>query len=596
MSAVLQFKQAISKQLAQLTPYNAETLTGFIRVPRKSTEGHYSVSLAMLSGQLKNQGVSEQKQCDPVLWSEELIKKFKPDEYISSVTTYGNNLCFNVNQSLFSQQVLQQVHQENSAYGWADVKDRGSDKPVVVIDYSSPNIAKPFHAGHLRSTIIGNFSKRIHEAMGYKAIGINYLGDWGKQYGLLAIGFERYGNEKSLMNDPIRHLYDVYVRINQESKEDHDIDRLASDYFRHMEEGNERAILQWKRFRDMSIDSYASIYKRLDVHFDIYSGESQINAYIPRVYDLLKERNLLTRTENGALVVDLERYRLGKPVIQRADGTSLYITRDLASIMMRREKYKFDKALYVVGEEQGEYFKQLFKTAELLFGGDSSDAWTRQLHHIGFGRVNGMSSRKGTAIFLQDILNTAKERSLDYMKQFPDKYSLICEGADNENMLERMNTIADKAGVSAILIQDMKSKRIKSYNFAWDRMTDASGDTGIALQYAHVRASSIERKSNTRVHSNCNFDLLKEEEAFALVQMISYFPDLVKLSFTTLEPCVLVNYLFKLSHATGQASHTLRVKGAETEIAEARMLLFWAAKTTLFNGLSLLGIQGMKQI
>lgn len=329
----------------------------------------------------------------------------------------------------------------------------------------------------------------------------------------------------------------------------------------------------------MSIKSYASIYERLNVKFDVYSGESQVNPYISKAYDILKDQKLLSPTKDGALAIDLEDYKLDKVVVKRADGTSLYITRDIASVIMRRDKYSFDKAIYVVGSEQENYFKQLFQISNLMSKSNLN------LQHVGFGRIKGMSTRKGTVVFLQDILDTAKEKILDYMMNDKEK-----------SQLKNIDSIADQLGMSAILIQDMKSKRGKDYEFSWERMTDAKGDTGVFLQYAHARACGIERKSGVNISSNVDFSILKEKEAIDLVQTISQFPEIVENSFSSLEPCTLVNYLFKLSHATSTASRFLRVKDMDQNISEARMLLFWSARVTLRNGLFLLGIRPIKEM
>lgn len=397
--------------------------------------------------------------------------------------------------------------------------------------------------------------------------------------GLLAIGFEKYGDESKLLSDPIHHLYEVYVKINAEAKENKDIDRLANEYFKKMEEGDSTALKQWSRFRDMSIKSYASIYERLNVKFNVYSGESQVNPYISKAYDILDERKLLTSTEDGAYAVDLEEYKMDKAVIRRADGTSLYMTRDLASVLMRRKVYPFQKAIYVVGSEQAGYFKQMFQISKLMM--DPS----LNLQHVGFGRIKGMSTRKGTVVFLQDILDTAKERILEYMNNDEEK-----------SQMKDIDTIADQLGMSAILIQDMKSKRGKDYEFSWERMTDARGDTGVFLQYAHARACGIERKSGIEISPNVDFSILKEKEAMDLVQSISQFPEIVESAFSSLEPSTLVNYLFKLSHATSSASKFLRVKDMEQDVSKARMLLFWSARITLRNGLYLLGIKPIKEM
>lgn len=349
-----------------------------------------------------------------------------------------------------------------------------------MIDYSSPNIAKPFHAGHLRSTILGNFIKRIHDACGYKTIGINYLGDWGKQYGLLAVGFKLFGDETELLRDPIHHLYQIYVKINKLAKENPEIDTQANVYFKKMEQGDEEALIQWRRFRELSIDSYKDIYKRLNIEFDVYSGESQTEPYIKQVYSLLEKHNLIRTTEDGAWIVDLEEYKLGKPIVKRADGTSLYMTRDLASLALRRDMFgQFRKAVYVVGTEQELYLKQLFKISELIHQHDST--WPTELHHANFGRVLGMSTRKGTVVFLQDILDTAKEQMLESIQA---GNQLKLEDLLQEN---RLDLVAETLGSSSVIIQDMVAKRVKNYEFSWERMTAAKGYTGVFLQYTHAR-------------------------------------------------------------------------------------------------------------
>lgn len=329
----------------------------------------------------------------------------------------------------------------------------------------------------------------------------------------------------------------------------------------------------------MSIKSYASIYQRLNVKFDVYSGESKVNPYISKAHQLLNDRHLLTKTEDGALAIDLEDYNLGKVVVKRADGTSLYITRDIASVLMRRELYQFQKAFYIVGGEQAEYFKQLFQISNMMLSPPPN------LEHIGFGRIKGMSTRKGTVVFLEDILDTAKEKIMEYMNQDEEKSKITNKEA-----------IADQLGISAILIQDMKSKRGKDYAFSWDRMTDTRGDTGVFLQYAHARVCGIERKAAVDISPDCDFSILKEKEAFDLAQSIAQFPDIVESAFSTLEPSTIVNYLFKLSHATSAASKHLRVNNMDLDISKARLLLFWSARITLRNGLYLLGIKPIKQM
>jgi arginyl-tRNA synthetase len=367
----------------------------------------------------------------------------------------------------------------------------------VLVEFSSPNIAKPFHAGHLRSTILGNFLQNVYRATGHNVISYNYLGDWGKQYGLLAIGFERYGSREELQSNPIRHLFDVYVKISADNagrarcarggrRRAHRRRRPARAYFARMEAGDADALKMWSEFRSLSIVEYEKIYKRLGVSFDIFSGESQVSDGMEAAFEVMKAKNLLFVNE-GATLIDLEPYgkALGKCLIKKRDGTSLYITRDVAAAKGRFDKHQFDKMIYVVGDAQMHHFAQLFQVLKLM-----DYDWAARCEHVGFGLVNGMSTRKGTAVFLEDILAEAKDVMLEVMKKNEDKFK---EVPDPE-------TAADIVGMSAVIVQDLSAKRRKNYDFNWDRMTAFEGETGPYLQYSHARLSSIMRKAGVGLH------------------------------------------------------------------------------------------------
>ncbi|CEP07584.1 hypothetical protein [Parasitella parasitica] len=567
------FRSAVAKPLTKLTPFD---------------ESHIIRAMQPTKAQLKHQiclpvpKILPQGQKNAVAFGQELADKFEPNAYIEKATAVGPLLQFDVRPAEYIRTTLTQVFDEKDKYG----HHMRLDTRTVVIDYSSPNIAKPFHAGHLRSTILGNFIKRIHDANGYRTIGINYLGDWGKQYGLLAVGFDMFGDEEELKKDPIHYLYQVYVKINVLAQTDPEIDKRANAYFKSMEQGDKKALSQWQRFRELSIDSYKHIYKRLGIDFDYFSGESQTEPFIPKVYEMLNRYNLIEKTDDGALVVNLEKYNLGKPVIQRADGTSLYMTRDIASILLRRQLFgNFDRAVYVIGTEQELYLKQLFKISKLISQHDGS--WPTSLCHANFGRVLGMSTRKGTVVFLQDILDTAQEQMLENIRN-GNQFKM--------NDLDDLDSVADKLGTSAVLVQDMVAKRVKNYEFSWERMTAAKGYTGVYLQYTHARLCSIERNSGISPSLQADLSLLKENEAFELALTISQLPEITKSVCRTMDPCVLVQYLFRLAHVASQANSSLRVKDADAATAQARVLLFWAAKTTLANGLRLLGIDPLSRM
>jgi len=349
-----------------------------------------------------------------------------------------------------------------------------------------------------------------------------------------------------------------------------------------MEKGDEKSLGLWKKFRDLSIEEYKRIYDRLNVKFDVYSGESLFSDEMLLQIEKLKEKKLLTESK-GALVVDLKKEKLGTAVIVKADGATLYITRDIAAAYSRWNEYQFDKMIYVVAAPQDHHFKQLFKVL-----GKMGYDWVKKCTHVNFGHVNGMSTRKGEVVFLKDILEESKNVMLETMKANEDKFKEI----------EDPEQVSDTLGLSAVFIQDMSAKRIKDYDFNWSRMTSSTGDTGPYLQYAHARLSSILRKvadSGIKVSGDIDYSLLVEPSAVALVSVISQYPSNISQAAATYEPCIIVQYLLRLSHEISSA-YELRVLGQEENLAKARLLLFWSALQILNSGLKLLSIEPLDRM
>lgn len=511
---------------------------------------------------------------NPAALAQDLAARFPRDETFINAVAAGPFLNISVDGSILLKDTLKEALSMKESYGTNQI---GEGKRLC-IDYSSPNIAKPFHVGHLRSTIIGNFLKLVYRANGFHVHGINYLGDWGKQYGLLAVGFARYGSEESLQVDPIRHLFDVYVKINADAKEDATIDDAARAYFKKMEEGDEEALKLWRRFRELSIEKYKQIYKRLNVEFEEYSGESCFeHGMMDRVAELEK-MGLLIDSE-GAKVVDLDPYKLGKAIVIKKDGATLYLTRDIAAANERFERLKLDKAIYVIASQQDLHMQQLFKIMEL-----SGRPWAKNMVHINFGMVLGMSTRKGKVEFLEDVLNDAKNTMHEVMKENPAKYAEI---ADPEGT-------SDTLAISAIVVQDMAAKRVKDYKWEIERVTKFEGDTGPYLQYAHSRLRSIERKAADLFGEfsadSVDLSLLSEKEAQSLALLIARYPDVVQEARITTEPCTVINYLMLLSRSISTALDRLWVLNQEAELAKARVALYTAARITLGNGLRLIGL------
>lgn len=514
---------------------------------------------------------------------------------------------------------------KNPFNGLKDPSNPKGDRKRIIVEFSSPNIAKPFHAGHLRSTIIGGFISNLYEGAGWDVVRINYLGDWGKQYGLLALAFERYGDEEALNKDPINHLFNLYVRINGEIKEEEEkikalkaegkeeeaskmaengLDEQARRYFKKMVDGDEAALKQWRRFRDLSIARYQKTYARLNIHFDSYSGESQVPESAMEAAAKQMEDKKISTESDGARVVDFaalipgkEGKRLERPIIRKKDGTALYLTRDISELLGRHEKYGFDQMIYVVASQQDLHLKQLFKIIELMGHKDIAD----KCQHINFGMVLGMSTRKGTVKFLDDILRDVGDKMHEVMRKNEEKYQQV----------ENPDAVADILGISSVMIQDMTGKRyvtgscmrsvrdvmlttyrINNYTFNMETMTSFEGDTGPYLQYAHARVCSIERKAAIPAEEleKADYTLLTEPHAVNLIRVLSQYPDVVKNTLKTHEPTTVVTYLFKLTHVLSSSYDHLRIVGAEEETKRARMALYDAARLVIGNGMRLLGL------
>ena len=498
----------------------------------------------------------------------------------------GAMLSFTLNKMAIMQDILQDVLDQGDDFGFRGHSEQTTpEESCLTVDFSSPNIAKPFHAGHLRSTIIGNFVCNLHRRLGWRVEGINYLGDWGKQYGLLAVGYTRYGDEEKLVADPIHHLFDIYVAINKDGKDDPAVHEEARVYFRRMEEGDETALALWKRFRDLSISKYRSIYERLNVKFDHYHGESLVGAErMEEALAILMAKGVAVRPESDpedskALLLELGP-KIEKALVRKSDGATLYITRDLAAARIRKEEFKFTKSLYVVASQQDVHFRQVFKSLELM-GYD----WASECSHINFGLVKGMSTRSGDVVFLEDILDEAKARMLVIMEASKEK------GLFKDDIVDTDRT-ADLIGLSAIIVQDMTSRRGKGYTFDWDRMLRADGDTGPYLQYAHARVQSIHRRVGDTVEQATVIDstLLPEPEALKLALKLGEWPLVIGQAFSILEPCTVIKYLMVLVHAMMSVNDTMRVMGTEPAIASQRLALLEAGRTVLAAGLRLVGI------
>eukprot|EP01114_Cavostelium_apophysatum_P021285 TRINITY_DN7386_c0_g1_i1.p1 TRINITY_DN7386_c0_g1~~TRINITY_DN7386_c0_g1_i1.p1 ORF type:complete len:618 (+),score=209.90 TRINITY_DN7386_c0_g1_i1:107-1855(+) len=567
-------KRAIAEQISAFAGISIEQVVDSLEVPRKTNIGDLALALPKLNKFKKIEG-------KPMDLCKKWADDFKKNDLVLEAVPDGTNLNFKVNKSSAFKQIVDQVFKQKENYGSSN---EGAGQTVIV-EFSSPNIAKPFHAGHLRSTIIGNFLKNLHKTLGYNTTAINYLGDWGKQYGLLAIGFQKFGNEQQLLQSPIKHLFDVYVAINKEKEENANstIDDEARAYFKKMEEGDAEALSLWRKFRDLSIVEYKNIYKRLNVEFDEYSGESLFGKEMEKEVAVLEEKKLMVDNQ-GAKIVDLKDVKLDVALIKKKDGATLYITRDIAAAHYRKEKYNFSKMYYVVAAQQNHHFNQLFAVLTKM-GYD----WVKDCTHINFGMVKGMSTRRGNVVFLTDILEEAKTTMFEVMKKNEKKFAEI----------EDPERIADIIGISAVVIQDLSARRIKDYTFDLERMTSFEGDTGPYLQYTHTRLCSMERKAleqGVSVNIEADLNLLVESEAHNILADVAKWPSTITRAHQELEPCVIVTYLMGLSHTVSAALEKVRVVGAEKKLAEARLLCYFTARIVIGNGLKMLGLVPLERM
>jgi len=394
------FKRYIAEQLSPLSGVTQEQIMESVEQPKKAGFGDLALNIPKLN---KFKKFTAKPNELAKTWSE----NFKKSELVTDLLAEGTFINFKIDKIPVFQKLITRIVSEKDKYGGSKMGEGQN----VIVEFSSPNIAKPFHAGHLRSTIIGNFLKNLHKALGYNVHGINYLGDWGKQYGLLAIGFKKYGSPEKLEEDAIHHLFDVYVAINKDKEVSPAVDEEAREYFKRMEQGDEEALALWKKFRDLSIVEYKKMYARLNVEFDEFSGESQFGEQMEKQVKILEDKGLLQENQ-GAKVVDLKELKLDLALIKKKDGATLYITRDIAAAVDRYEKHHFSKMLYVVNAQQNHHFNQLFAILKKM-----DYEWQDKCTHINFGMVLGMSTRKGNVVFLSDILQEAKATMMEVMKK-----------------------------------------------------------------------------------------------------------------------------------------------------------------------------------
>ncbi|HEQ99851.1 MAG TPA: arginine--tRNA ligase [candidate division Zixibacteria bacterium] len=496
---------------------------------------------------------------------------------IESAEAAGGYINFKVSPQILSQKLLAEIYSEGEGYGFTNEGDGRN----LTIDLSSPNIAKPFHVGHLRSTVVGSCLYRLFEKLGYNCIGINHLGDWGTQFGKLIVAYKKFGTEKLFEKEPIYALLDLYIRFHKEAAADPSLEDQAREEFKKLEQGDPEATEIWKRFYEYSLEEYKRIYSILNATIDEYTGESFYNDKMDDALELL-ERKGLTEISRDALIVNLEEYGLGAALLKKSDEATLYLTRDLAAILYRKNTYDFAKMLYVVGSAQALHFKQLFKIIELL-----GYEWHTDCHHIEFGWIKFgkemMSTREGNIVFLNDVINRARELAKEIiLEKNPD--------------IEDAERAALHIGVGAVIYADLAVRRNHDINFSWEDALNFDGNTGPYLQYTHARLASLERKFEKEVTADIDFALLKEPEEKQLMLTLYRFPQKLKQAAEDYEPAVICGYLYELSQNLNSFYQKHRVITEDTALTNARMLLMRCVRTVMKEGLKILGLEPMERM
>ncbi|XP_022408030.1 probable arginine--tRNA ligase, mitochondrial isoform X1 [Neophocaena asiaeorientalis asiaeorientalis] len=568
------FRRSIACQLSRVLDLPPEYLIKSISavpISRKEEVADFQLSVDSL---LENN--NDHSRPDIQLQTVRLAEKLKCDTVVSEISTGPGTVNFKINRELLTKTVLQEVIEDGSKYGLKSELFSGLPQKKIVVEFSSPNVAKKFHVGHLRSTIIGNFIANLKEALGHQVTRINYLGDWGMQFGLLGTGFQLFGYEEKLQSNPLQHLFEVYVQVNKEAADDKNVAKSAHEFFQRLELGDTQALALWQKFRDLSIEEYIRIYKRLGVHFDEYSGESFYREKSQEVLKLLDSKGLLQKTIKGTAVVDLS--GSGDPssicTVMRSDGTSLYATRDLAAAIDRMDKYNFDKMIYVTDKGQKKHFQQVFQMLQIM-GYD----WAERCQHVPFGVVQGMKTRRGDVTFLEDVLNEIRLRMLQNMAS-----------VKTTRELENPQETAERVGLAALIIQDFRGFLLSDYQFSWDRVFQSRGDTGVFLQYTHARLHSLEETFGCGYLNDFNTACLQEPQSVSILQHLLRFDEVLYRSAQDLQPRHIVSYLLTLSHLAAVAHKTLHIKNSPPEVAGARLHLFRAVRSVLANGMTLLGI------
>jgi len=577
----MDFRCAVAEKVSEITGLELDQVNRLLEIPPQEDMGDFAFPCFMLAKTMHKA---------PNMIASELStsEKFSAS-WLSKVEAKGPYLNFFVDRGAFSKEIVSDILSKGTEYGKSD---EGAGKTVIV-EFSSPNIAKPFHVGHAFTTILGHSLSRIYEKLGYSVVRMNHLGDYGTQFGKLITAYRLWGDEEALEKDPITELLRIYVKFHEEEKNDPELTTSARENFKRLEDGCEEEVALWQKFRDMSLIVFEQLYKRMGVTFDNYNGESYYAKMADQVVSMLKEKNLLVESD-GAQVVDLEEFGVPPCIILKSDGTTIYGTRDIAAILYRDENYHFDKNIYVVGIPQALHFKQVFSTLKKA-GYECAD----KCEHVGFGLVKfqnmKFSTRDGNIVLLEELLDESVAKTYELIKA-------NAEARNSDLSDEELREIAEKVGLGAVIYTYVKAGRERDIVFSWDTMLDFEGDTAPYLIYTYARTRSILRKAADQgfLPEKAGSDLLTKldgDEEFACVKALGDLPEAIRKAASSNEPFMVSRAVSGIARAFNRFYNNCSILGGDdNEKKTARLALCEAVCDAIEAGTYLLGISVVEQM
>lgn len=558
----MDFKLEVAKKISEQVDMELEKVMDLIEIPPQSNMGDYAFPCFQLAKTMRK---------PPHMIAKELADKFAKDNVLEKAEAAGGYLNFFINREEYTKHTINEVLEKGSNYG----KQKGNEDKTVLVEFSSPNIAKPFHIGHLYTTVIGSAIEKVFRHLGYNTQRLNHIGDYGTQFGKLISAYKRWGNEEVIDKDPINELLKIYVKFHEEAQKDESLEREGRMYFRQLEENEPEATAIWQKFKDLSLREFKELYKVLNIEFDSYNGESFYSDKMPEIIEMLYAKKLLVESE-GARIVDLSEFNLPPCLVIKSDGATIYVTRDLAAALYRKRAYDFYKNVYVVGGTQTLHFKQVFAIMKLL-----GYEWADDCVHVGTALVKfadkKLSTRKGDVIFAKEVIEEAEEKTLEVIE------------SKNPNLANK-ELVAKQVGIGAIIYTFLKNSRERDVVFSWEESLSFEGESGPYVQYGYVRGNSILNKAGS-YNKNPDLSVLTSEDEFNLVKLLGSMDEVLKEAAERYEPFVVTRYATDLAKAYNKFYNSHHILNAEEKVKDARLALTKAVCIVLKISLGILGME-----